>query len=145
MCQGHLKEGGVLYYNTTRSEDSVFTAAKVFKSVTTYGRFVATSDRPFAAASEERRQSLLKFQVNGRAKLDGRDTALRTVLEEMTASDLLDQAEEIRGRADLQVVTDDNMLTEFKTTHSKIARLYRWYDPAKAWNRFHRFAASQDG
>jgi len=141
MCRDHLKEGGVVYYNTTQSEDSVFTAARVFKSVTTYRNFVAASDRPFAMALEERRQSLLKFQVHGRIILDSRDAALRTVLEEMAASDLRDKAEEIRRRADLQVITDDNMLTEFKTMQSKIADLYRWYDPHKAWNNFHLFSA----
>jgi hypothetical protein len=77
--------------------------------------------------------------------LDGWETALRTVLEEVTASDFCVQAEEILGRADLHVITDDNVLTEFKIMRSKIARFYLRYDPAKAWNRFHRLAVSQDG
>jgi spermidine synthase len=141
MCRDHLKEGGVVYYNTTLSQDSVFTVARVFKFVTTYRNFVAASDHPFAMALEERRQSLLKFQVDGRSILDSRDAALRTVLEEMAASDLRDKAEEIRRRADLQMITDDNMLTEFKTMQSKMADLYRWYDPRKAWNNFHPFSA----
>jgi spermidine synthase len=139
MCRDHLKEGGIMYYNATQSQDSVFTAARVFKFVTTYRNFVAASDSPSAMALEERRQNLLKFQVNGRIILDSRDAALRAVLEEMAASDLRDKAEEIRRRADLQVITDDNMLTEFKTMQSKIADLYRWYDPHKAWNNFHLF------
>jgi hypothetical protein len=92
-------------------------------------------------ASKERRQSLLKFQVDGRIILDSRDAALRSVLEEMAASDLRDKAEEIRRRADLQMITDDNMLTEFKTMQSKIADLYQWYDPRKAWKNFRPFSA----
>jgi hypothetical protein len=51
-----------VHYDTNQSEDSVFTAARVFKSVTTYGSFMAANDRPFAAASDERRQSLVKVK-----------------------------------------------------------------------------------
>jgi hypothetical protein len=137
MCRGHLKDGGVIYYNTTGSEDILITAANVFKYVTTYGNFVAASDRPFAMTEEERRQNLLKFHVDGRIIFDDGNSAMRPVLEGMLASDLRDRGEEIRLRADLRVITEDNMLTEFKAMHHGTARFYRWYDPGKAWTNFY--------
>ena len=136
MCRNHLKEGGVVYYNTTGSDDVVFTAASVFRYVTKYWNFVAASDRPFAMSMEERRQNFLKFQVDGRAILDGGDPGMRTVLEEMVATDLQDKSEEIRRRPDLGVITEDNMLTEYKKLQNPISDLYRWYDRGKAWTNF---------
>jgi hypothetical protein len=49
---------------------------------------------------------------------------------------LSDRADQIRRRPDLQVITEDNMLTEYKTPHSRIAHLYRWYDRRTSWKNF---------
>ena len=68
--------------------------------------------------------------------LDGGDPALHTLLEEMVVSDLGDKGEEIRRRADLRLITEDNMLTEFKSSKHPIADLYRWYDPRASWKNF---------
>jgi len=136
LCRDHLKEGGVLYYNFNTAEDSVFTAASVFKYVTTYGGYVAASDRSFDMRAEEKRRNLLKFRDGSRVILDGGDPALHTLLEEMVVSDLGDKGEEIRRRADLRLITEDNMLTEFKSSKHPIADLYRWYDPRASWKNF---------
>ena len=76
----------------------IFTAASVFTYVTTYGNFVAASDRPFTMTMEARLQNLSKFQFNGRAILDGAEATRQTILGEMAASDLSDKAEQIRHR-----------------------------------------------
>ncbi len=96
MIRGHLKAGGVFYFNATGSDDVAFTAASVFKYVATYNSFVAASDRPFAMSAEERRQNLLKFHIDARIILDDGDPAMQSVLEDMVASDLRDRAEEFR-------------------------------------------------
>jgi spermidine synthase len=83
MCRDHLKEGGVVYLHPTMSQDVAFTAANVFRYVTQYGGLVAASDRPFEIGSEERRRNLLMFQEGNRVILDGGDTAMRTVLDQM--------------------------------------------------------------
>jgi len=136
MCRDHLKEGGVVYLHPTMSQDVAFTAANVFRYVTQYGGLVAASDRPFEIGSEERRRNLLMFQEGNRVILDGGDTAMRTVLDQMVGSDLRDQGEKIRRRADLSVITEDNMLTEYKRMQSPISYLYRWYDPRLNWKEF---------
>jgi spermidine synthase len=143
VCRDHLKEGGIIYYNTTGSDDVIFTAASVFKYIMTYQNFVAASDRPFTMSMEARLQNLLKFQVNGHAILDSADANTESVLREMAASDLSDRAEQIRRRSDLQVITEDNMLTEYKKMQSRIAYLYRWYDRRTSWKNFHPILAFQ--
>jgi spermidine synthase len=132
-CRNHLKDGGVIYYNTTGSEDVAFTAASVFTYVTTYENFVAASNRPFNMTMEQRLQNLLRFQSNGRAILDGSNATTESLLKEMAASALADKAEDIRRRPDLRVITEDNMLTEYKKMHSRISYLYAWYDPRTSW------------
>ena len=141
LCRDHLKEGGVFYYNFNTAEDSLFTAASVFKYVTTYGGYVAASDRPFDMRAEEKRRNLLKFRDGRRVILDGGDPAVHNLLEEMVGSDLRDKSEQIRRRADLRVITEDNMLTEFKNAKHPIADLYRWYDPHASWKNFTRIFA----
>jgi spermidine synthase/MFS family permease len=114
LCKAHLKEGGVMYYNTTWSPDVPYTAARVFAHVTRYGSFVAASDRPFPGSAEEKRRNLLQFRCAGRPVLVESDPALRKVLDKLAASDTSDQAEELRGRPGLWHITDDNMAPEFK-------------------------------
>jgi SAM-dependent methyltransferase len=136
ICRNRLKEGGVFYFNTTGSEDSILTVARVFKHVTTYGNFVAGSDRPFAMTREERRRNLLRFQMDDRIIRERPDGAMLNALEDLAAVDLHDQAEEIRARADLQAITEDTMLPEFKRTSGRYGRWYRWYEPSRGWKNF---------
>ena len=51
LCKNHLKPHGVIYYNTTGSEDD---------------SFVAASDSPFVMTPKEKRNNLLKFQNSGK-------------------------------------------------------------------------------
>ena len=133
LCRSHLKEGGVVYYNTTGAEEVVFTAASVFKHVTTFGSFVAASDRPFDMSDEVKRDNLLRFTSEGRPILSPDTPATRKVLEELVSAPLPDMGEELRRRPNLPVITEDNMLTEYKRMHNKLTPLYRWYDPDRAW------------
>jgi spermidine synthase len=135
LCQAHLKEGGVMFFNPTGSEDVLRTAAAVFRYVTEYG-FVAASDRPFAMTLDQRRENLRGFEAEGRPVLDGGNPVTAALLEELAGSDLHDMGDELRGRRDLRIVTDDNMLPEFKTVSSKIGRYYHWYNGDHAWTRF---------
>ena len=141
LCRAHLKEGGVMYYNATGSEDVVFTAASVFRHVTTFGSFVAASDKPFAMSGDARRENLLRFTAEQRPILNPDAPATRKVLEELVSAPLPDLGEELRRRPDLRVITEDNMLTEYKRMHNKLTPLYRWYDPDRAWFAVRRVPA----
>ncbi|MCG2583180.1 methyltransferase domain-containing protein [Massilia sp. TS11] len=115
LCKQHLKEGGVMYYNTTGSRDVIRTAAAVFKHVVTYSNFVAASDAPFDMTPEERRANLLQFvDSKGEAVLD-RDARTRQMLATLSAMKLNEVGDSVRTDARLWTISDDNMATEYKT------------------------------
>lgn len=138
LAKKHLKPGGVIYYNSTHSDDVIYTAAKVFKHITTYNTFVAAGDSPFQMDEIRKRERLLMFSSHGRPIFDSADTASARVLDEMVKADISNKEDAFLIRKDLDIITDDNMLTEFKKITGKNARdikglLYRWYQPGKSW------------
>ncbi len=141
LAQSHLEPGGVIYYNATGSDDVVYTAANVFEYVTRYSTFVAASDSPFELDPVEKRANLLKFKNNGVPVFSPDVPGSISRLEELAKVDTSSIAEQIRERTELHVITDDNMVTEFRTTIPDLVnRLFRfntWYDPKKSWR--HRF------
>ncbi|MEO7425587.1 MAG: fused MFS/spermidine synthase [Fibrobacteria bacterium] len=144
LAKTHLNPGGVIYYNSTHSDDVIYTAATVFKHITTYSTFVAASDSAFAMSDSLKRERLLLFADGAKPIFDTADTASMRVLGEMAHADVGDKQDAFLGRADLQAITDDNMLTEFKKITGKNERdikgkLYRWYNPKSAW----RFAKAE--
>ncbi len=113
ICQDHLKPGGLVYYNTTDSEDVLYTAARVFKHVARFSNFVAASDAPIHPSAEQRRRILMRYEVDGRP-LFTRDEDLRRVMDDLLKASLHDWGEDFRRRDDLILITDDNMATEFR-------------------------------
>jgi spermidine synthase len=130
LCKRHLKDGGVMYYNATGSEDVAYTAAKVFRHVVRYKNFVAGSERPFALTAAEIRGNLMKFRFGEKATFASEEPAIRRIVEELCSSDLSDKAEELRRRRGLWKITDDNMATEYKRR--------AWYAPQRSWGAFFR-------
>jgi len=143
LCKARLKPGGVIYLNTTQSDDITYTVARVFKHVVRYVNFVAASDAPFALTPEQIRANMMLFENRGRPTFSSddpqRQAELTTTLQAMANSDLHDIAPEMLARGDLWMITDDNMATEFKRRQSDwdsgIDRT-RWYDPARSWWAF---------
>jgi spermidine synthase len=135
MAKLHLRPGGVIYYNATHSEDIGFTAAKVFKYVTYYSTFVAASDSPFNLTAEAKQANFAQFLDGGQAIFGPEHAGSEQVREDMVAANILDQAPAILKRPDLRLITDDNMLTEFKkiSDTDAIGYLYQWYNPACTW------------
>lgn len=115
LCRRHLKAGGVMLYNTTGSEDVVYTAATVFPHIARVGTAVAGSDRPFTLTVAERRRNLQNFNHNGRPVFAAGDEKLQATLDKFAGMDLSDQGEIMRAKTDLWRISDDNMATEFKT------------------------------
>lgn len=115
LCKRHLRPGGVIYYNTTGSKDVVFTAAHVFKHVTTYSTFVAASDSPFDLSVEEVRNNLMKFETSDGAPLFDKDGRYRELLQRLSGTKLKDVRNDMLSKAGLWLITDDNMAVEYKT------------------------------
>jgi spermidine synthase/MFS family permease len=114
MTRRHLTPGGVIYYNATGSLDVVYTAATVFKHVTTYSNFVAASDAPFDLSTDERRANLLLFRHDGDGALFEQSERHREALERLATTPLPERREEYLARRDLWRITDDNMAVEYK-------------------------------
>ena len=114
LMRAHLNPGGVVYYNTTGSSHVDFTAAAVFPHVVRFRSFVAASDSPFSLTKKERIASLLRF-----TDVDGQPILLSSpehekVLHRLAGTDVQDIGNRLRGMTDLRVITDENMVTEYK-------------------------------
>jgi spermidine synthase len=117
IARAHLNPGGVVYFNALGSEHTPYTAATVFAHVVRYSSMVAASDAPFDMTVEERRANILRIRgADGRPVFE-KDDAHRRKLEEMLARPMPDVRGSLLARKDLQVVTDDNMATEYKVRY----------------------------
>ena len=114
LCKQHLAPNGVVYYNTTGSQDVIFTAAHVFNYVTSYAGFVAAGDAPFDMTQDEKRANLLQFRDAGGEAIFGQGGERRHALEKLVNSSQTDLRREVLGRKHLWLVTDDNMAVEYK-------------------------------
>lgn len=115
MAKARLNPGGVIYYNTTGSDDVVHTAAAVFKYVTGYRNFVAASESPFDMSPEQKQANLLAFKQADGSPLFERDAAHREKMQALAAYNWPDWRKKLENQRGLYVITDDNMATEFKT------------------------------
>jgi spermidine synthase len=112
MTKKHLKEKGVLYWNTTKSKDAHFTAAHVFSHLITYGTFAAVSDSPFDMTLEEKGANLKKMHRKGEALFTTEHYHNR--YNELLAEPLKDIRDSLMQQKDLWLITDDNMAGEYK-------------------------------
>lgn len=134
ILKSHLKTGGVIYYNSTSSLDVVYTALAVFEHVTVFNNFVAASDTPFDLQPDEVRANLLNFKTeDGSPVFDTSNIESAALLDTLSSHKLPDMREELRGRTDLGVIDDDNMLPEFK----KPERVFFLFetDESRKWSR----------
>jgi spermidine synthase len=105
LCKAHLKPGGIVYYNTTGSAETVYTAAQVFKHVAVFNKMVAAGEAPFAMTRGQKQANLARF----------RPALNAGVRERLAAFPIKDLGEDLRAQSDLHAVTDDNMWPEFKS------------------------------
>lgn len=126
LCKSRLKEGGVVYYNSTYSPDVPYTTAHVFKYVTRYFSFVAGSDSPFPTDSMVKRESLKKFYQNGLPVFDEKDSIMLGFLNELSSHDLSNLHDKIVSDTTRYLITDDNLASEFKTQPRPIDKRRAW-------------------
>ena len=126
LCKERMNPGGVIYYNSTASKDVKWTAANVFGNATEYQNFVAGSDAPFDMSSAERLEHLRIDQgtLEGRSLLDRLAIYPFPDLKESLGREVSEKR--------LQVITDDNLMTEFKP------RDRRWIDEDRSWSSLWR-------
>ena len=95
------------------------TAKAVFEYVVTYLNFVAASDAPFNMTEFEREQNLMRFvDADGSATFGGSKPGRKQVGELLASEQLINVDEALIKQPHLSVITDDNMVTEFKNPGS---------------------------
>jgi spermidine synthase len=114
LCKSHLNAGGVMYFNTTGSQDTIRTVAEVFNHVTTIHSFVAGSDSPFSQTLAQKRANFMRYMRDGKPFFANKDAKIQDRLNDLVNYDISDKGDFIRGQSSLRVITDNNMITEFK-------------------------------
>lgn len=123
LVRARLKDGGVLYYNTTGSDEVFATGLSVFPYGLRVLNFLAVSDSPIQVDRQRWVQLLKDYRIDGRPVLDLTNPAHRSRLAEvLNLSNGLTQPhssmevrEGIWNRVQsAKIITDDNMGTEWK-------------------------------
>ncbi len=128
LARRHLSTGGVLYFNTTWSPDAAKTALSVFPYGLRCVNFIAVSDAPIAFDAG-RWSALLRGlrRDDGRLAFDASDPRAAARLDTLLALPgsldrppvtygLETRASVLARTANADVITDDNMLSEWRGT-----------------------------
>jgi len=65
MLRNHLKPGGIIYYNTTESEDVQATGVRVYPYGLRVANMIMISDSPISIDKERWRKSLVSYRIDG--------------------------------------------------------------------------------
>jgi spermidine synthase len=127
LTRERLTAGGILYYNTTDSEDVQLTGVTVFPYALRVMNFLAVSDTPIVVDKTRWRNVLADYRIEGKPVFDPSRARDRGRFEEILGlADTLggrqtkepmtmEYAESMRARIhDARVITDDNMGTEWR-------------------------------
>jgi predicted membrane-bound spermidine synthase len=123
LVRPHLNPGGILYYNTTWSEEVMATGASVFPYSLRIANFLAVSDTPFALDKERWKEALTSYRLEGKPVFDLSNPLHRERLEEiLSVADEPDapksmhetRAGMLKRLVKVPIITDDNMGTEWK-------------------------------
>jgi spermidine synthase len=127
LVRSRLAPGGLLFFNTTSSEDVKKTAATVFPHALRVYNFMAVSDSPFTFDKERWRKTLTTMKIDGEPIVTLKDKDDEAFLEELVSyadsvnapptDDGLEKRESVLARADAAgalVITDDNMVPEWR-------------------------------
>ncbi len=128
LTRSLMNPDGLLIVNTTFSDDAMRTAMAVFPDCLRVYNAIIASDRPFSFSKVLWRENLLAMRIDGRPIFALADEKERRRLDEiLSLIDTLDTGpmnEVIESRTSLErrlgrepIITDDNMLSEFRRLH----------------------------
>ena len=120
LAREMLKPGGIIYYNTTYSEDAQLTGITMFSHALRFGPFLAVSDSPLLLDESRWRKILLEYRLGGKPVVNA--ARLDQLAEYFKNQDpsgenhlAVESIESIRRRTrNARVITDDNMASEWK-------------------------------
>lgn len=126
LIRAHLNRGGVYFFNSTESDETMATALRVFPYGIRVINFLAVSDSRLGFDKERWMTILRDYRIDGKAPFDPANPRTPTVL--MAYSQLadtlnqpprfqgLESADSLRQRLKFtKVITDDNMGTEWSS------------------------------
>jgi spermidine synthase len=124
IARKHLNPGGVLFYNTTGSEDAIATALVVYPYVLRFLNCIAVSDSPIVFDRARWKAVLLSYVIDGKHVVDASDPEQRRKLDEIVGlpedptgrtSISWENDDQLRHRIQNRVIiTDDNMGSEWR-------------------------------
>jgi len=126
LAQKHLNPGGVYYFNTTESDETIATALHVFRYGLRVINFLAVSDAPLTVDKDRWLSVLRRYSIDGKTMFDPIDPAAGKMLAGyMALTETLKQpprflgmesSESLRRRtAQRLIITDDNMGLEWSS------------------------------
>lgn len=126
VVRRHMQPGGVMAFNSTYSPDVYKTAAAVFPSVYKYGNFAVVGEAVTVPAMEEGQRRLAALRLpQGAALIDmGQPNVLLRVQHNLALFQAYNEAAlASKAGRPIEVITDQNMLTEYKHGESVLAYL----------------------
>ena len=126
IARAHMSQGGFLFFNTTGSDDVMKTAMTAFSFGLRMYNCAAVSDSPIVFERERFRRMLDDFRLDGEPVIDTSTELGRKVMDDLMAypdtisgppeEEGLESRESILKRtASALVITDDNMIPEWRT------------------------------
>lgn len=117
LTRRHLKEGGIVYYNSTMSAAAQKTGASVFPHVWRYQNMIIASASPLVIDRDRWRRMLTTWTIDDRPVLpDADEGVLDRIVNQPVwrGGPTWEDRGSILGRTvDIPVITDDNMETEW--------------------------------
>jgi spermidine synthase len=124
MARQHLNSGGVLFYNTTGSEDVMATGLEVYPYALRFLNCLAVSDSPIIFDRTRWKAALLGYIIDGKHVVDSNDPKQMASLDEVVNVKedptgqqpfSIETADQLRKRLQGRlIVTDDNMGVEWR-------------------------------
>jgi len=124
MARQHLTSGGVLFYNTTGSEDVMATGLEVFPYALRFLNCMAVSDSPIVFDRARWKAVLLSYVIDGKHVIDSNDPKQMERLDEVVNIKedptgqqpfSIENDDQLRKRLQGRlVITDDNMGVEWR-------------------------------
>ena len=126
LIRAHLNPGGVYYFNSTESDETVATALSIFPYALRVINFVAVSDSPIIVDQQHWMDMLHRYKIDGKTIFQPEDPASQRVLAAYVALAHtvnapprmfgLESTDSLRTRLQprhLKIITDDNMGQEW--------------------------------
>jgi spermidine synthase len=124
MARQHLNSGGILFYNTTGSEDVMATGLAVYSHALRFLNCLAVSDSPIVFDRIRWRAMLLGYVIDGKHVIDPNDPEQIARLNEVVNINedpmgqhpfSIETDDQLRKRLQGRtVITDDNMGVEWR-------------------------------